>query len=422
MEHETTSSHDGEIGLASVLNILWRRRLIVVALPVLGAIAGVLYGQVVTPLYLGTATIRPGITSFGPNGGGGREWRLKDVERWYESGMYLPWTARRLERAPKDVPLIRASFIQRGLQNTQRGDVITLTTLEASRENAIASLDASIEAFADFAMADTMSNSIALTRRGLDIQIDELRRRQDVFVSRVDSLNADLAVARVESLQIDDEAARREARVERMIAHRANLESQVASIEGRIEALEANREDLAAARRTVRSRLGSAPAEVPSGVNPYSVLGDASVLGELVESSNQIERELAGLRAEVDSLRRNEGSIDREIAVARAGNRSTIAFQRAEIGRRMLDLRQERDIGVPNALASLELRVREKLGQLAALSPIERIGTVEVTVDPVRPRKKRAISILTLLGLIGGIAGAFVFDYVWGHRRQIFRD
>ena len=420
-EAKSNTTNDGEIGLASVLNILWRRRLIVLALPVLGLIAGVVYGQVVTPLYLGTATIRPGITSFGPNGGGHREWRLKDVERWYESGMYRPWTARRMDRAPMDVPLIRASFIQRGLQNTQRGDVITLTTLDASRENAAAGLEASIDAFVDFAMADTMSNSIVLTRRGLEIQMDEMRRRQTVLEARVDSVNADLAVARVESLQIDDDAARLAVVVQRMEDRRAALDDVIAALEERIGSLREQREELVAARRTVRTRLGDAPTEVPAGVEPEATLGDASVLRGLVSTSADLDRELADLRAEVDSLRRNDAAAEREIAFLRARNRTMIAFQRAEIGRRMESLRSARDFGVPNALMSLRLRLREKLGQLQALSPIERIGAVEVTEDPVRPRKKRAISILTLLGLIGGIAGAFVFDYVWNNRRRIFR-
>jgi len=77
---------------------------------------------------------------------------------------------------------------------------------------------------------------------------------------------------------------------------------------------------------------------------------------------------------------------------------------------------------VPNAIRSVQLRIREKLGQLYALSPIEKIGRVRVTDEPVRPRKKRAITILTFLGLVGGVAGAYVFDYLWTHRRRIFHD
>ena len=68
--------------------------------------------------------------------------------------------------------------------------------------------------------------------------------------------------------------------------------------------------------------------------------------------------------------------------------------------------RMARDFEVPNAVRSVQLRIREKLGQLYALSPIEKIGRVRVSSDPVRPRKKRAVTILTFLGLVGGDRGS----------------
>jgi LPS O-antigen subunit length determinant protein (WzzB/FepE family) len=413
---------EGEISLASVLNILWRRRWIVIALPALGLIAGIVYGQVVTPLYEATATIRPGITAFDRNGGGRREWRLKDLTRWFESGMYRPYTAELMGRDPSDVPLVRADFIQRGLQNIQGGNVITLSVLDASPENAVDGLQTSLAAFTEYAMADTLSNSIVLTRRGLEIQIDELRRYQSVLEARVDSLNADLAVARVESLQIDDEAARLAFDITRLRDKREVMAERKAALEQRLVRLEENREELARTRTRVRERVGSDVSDAPSGVRPQAVITDAEVLRGLVTSTAELDRDAATVSSVIDSLEREIGSAEREAAFLETRNRTLIAFQRAEAGRLMHDLRMARDFQVPNAIRSVQLRVREKLGQLYALSPIEKIGRVQVSDDPVRPRKKRAITILTFLGLVGGIAGAYVFDYLWSHRRRIFRD
>ena len=412
----------GEISLASVLNILWRRRWIVIALPALGLIAGIVYGQVVTPLYKATATIRPGITAFDRNGGGRREWRLKDLTRWFESGMYRPYTAELMGRDPSDVPLVRADFIQRGLQNIQGGNVITLSVLDASPENAVDGLQSSLAAFTEYAMADTLSNSIVLTRRGLEIQIDELRRYQSVLEARVDSLNADLAVARVESLQIDDEAARLAFAVDRLETERQAQMAKRRSLERRLAQLEADREELTLARKRVRERLGEGGVDAPEGVRPQAMITDAEVLRALVSSSAELDRNAAMVKTQIDTLEQGIGSLERRIAVRERANRATIALERAEAGRLMHDLRMARDFEVPNAIRSVQLRIREKLGQLYALSPIEKIGRVQVSDEPVRPRTKRAITILTFLGLVGGIAGAYVFDYLWSHRRRIFRD
>ena len=422
MDSDTNATTSGEIGLASVLNILWRRRLIVVVLPVLGLVAGILYGQVVTPLYQATATIRPGITAFGRNGGGAREWRLKDLERWFESGMYRAWTAPRMDRAPSEVPLIRASFIQRGLQNTQRGEIITLSSLDASPENAMAGIDAAIEAFAEYALADTLSNSIALTERGLRIQIDELRRYQNVLTARVDSLDAELAVARVESLQIDDEAQRLAHDLSLLEGRRELMKQQVTSLDAQRAQIERDRDELAETRGRVRTRFQGATSEVPAGVKPSAALTDAEVLRGLVDTGAQLERRLVLVGARADSLRYAERAAAREAEYLRQRNVTLLELQRVSVGKRLRDTRRARDFGVPNALASVDLRIREKNGQLAALAPVERIGTVQVTDAPVRPRKKRAVTILTFLGFVGGIAGAFVFDYVWNNRRRIFQS
>ena len=95
MNHNVPTSPAGEtppgddfLSLAQILNILWRRRVMIVLLTLLGLAAGIGYGIVVKPLYRATATVRPGITNFMANGNPERSWRIKDVVRWYRRSMY----------------------------------------------------------------------------------------------------------------------------------------------------------------------------------------------------------------------------------------------------------------------------------------------------------------------------------------------
>ena len=118
MIHDTSAT-DQEFNLALVLNILWRRRLIVLGLPALGLLLGILYGIFGTRRWEATLTIRPGITAFDPSGGPHRQWQLKDITRWYEKQMFRRELVDRLDLGEGARPVIRAEFIAQGLQNLQ---------------------------------------------------------------------------------------------------------------------------------------------------------------------------------------------------------------------------------------------------------------------------------------------------------------
>ena len=91
-----------------------------------------------------------------------------------------------------------------------------------------------------------------------------------------------------------------------------------------------------------------------------------------------------------------------------------------QMSRIIADLRLQLRSGLELQRNQLRLQIAEREAQISALSPIERVGPITSSPKPVRPRKSRAVGILTFAGLIGGIGLAFVWDYVWNHRREIF--
>ena len=156
-----------------------------------------------TPLYLASATIRPGITAYNPSGGPVREWKLKDITHWFNIGMYRMSVAEQLGWTEYKWVDIKANFIMRGMQNIQGGNVITLTTLDPDPQQAMDILEAATVAFNEYARADSVSSQIGLTRSGLMIQIAALQNQQGLLQSKRAKLDLDIAVAKSESIQVE---------------------------------------------------------------------------------------------------------------------------------------------------------------------------------------------------------------------------
>ena len=78
----------GGLSLNDILNILWRRKSLIIVISLAGAALGIVYGMLVTPLHLATATVQPGITRYDANALPVREWPIKDIEQWFRGGRY----------------------------------------------------------------------------------------------------------------------------------------------------------------------------------------------------------------------------------------------------------------------------------------------------------------------------------------------
>jgi len=403
LEHETNSATTPDnqgFDLAVVLNILWRRRLIVAGLPLLGLLVGVAYGIFGTKRWEAVATVRPGITAFDPSGGPVRQWQLKDITRWYDQMLYRKEMVKRLGLPAAARPVIRTEFIAQGLTNLAGGDVITLWTTGTSPELAQAFIDTSLVLFNEYAESDTVSSQLKLTRDGLRLQMGELQNQLAAVDRKEAGLGLRLKAARAESLMVAEQTRELAVDLELLERKRAFCLERVSGLQS--EAIRLG-EDL--------DRLDGA-------------LGQASgsALGDLSQARTQLQRSLARNHALTDSL----GYEADVAALARTrlmhAQAAKVAAELREVERKIGELVLSRDLDLPTERRDLGFQIGARRGKLALLAPVQRVGGTLVSDDPVRPRGTRATAILVFLGILGGLVLAFVWDYVSGHRREIFRS
>ncbi len=417
-----------DIDFARILNVVWRRKAVVLALTLAGLVAGIVYGLVTTPLYSGTATIRPGITAFGDEGAPVREWRLKDITRWYQRRLYAPGVNEALGRPESAYPPdIRAEFIARGTQSLQGGNVVTLSTLAVSPEEATAILDASVAAFNAYAERDTLSNGLTLTRSGLEIQIAGLENRLREIDAKQDLADIEIERARQELREIDIDQQRFDLRRQRLEAGTRFRDSGLSSLEGEIATMRDGLDQVYASLDEMKQAAGAAP--VDSLAVPATAV-DRMLLSELLrDDSDRIDKLLESLQVRggyrqslmmADTLRyqRELTGLDLEDLLLNRDLELTRKRFAAEMTIRELEVQRDQSLELERE--GLRQEIRSRRTQLAMLSPLEKIGPTTSTQGPVRPRRLRAAALLTLFGLLGSLVAVFVLDYLIENRRRIF--
>ncbi|MFH1841699.1 MAG: Wzz/FepE/Etk N-terminal domain-containing protein [bacterium] len=425
---------DAGLTLATLLNVLWRWKLLILVLTGLGLIAGFTYGLVVTPLYRATAQVRPGITSYTDTGAPVREWRLKDITRFFQRRFYLESMREQMGWAPGEGhPIIQADFIARGSQNIQGGNVITLQTLSPTPEEAQAILEAAVLAFNQFAAADTVSNGLFLTRHGLEIQIENLRTellKLDTEESRLDLeiekqeaelelIEAELQRIDIELRKIEEDNQFRQLTLERNEQEARTILTHLVAIEELLETLEWSEPTLVQRRDSLLNQLGS------NQTNPWLL---ANLLRNDAEAINSIILgNLAG-RSEAFANQTRADSLRHEIKLAayfvedlRIQKNIELEKLRNDIRTEIADLTLQRDSDLAHQRTDIRQEIRGKQTQLRALVSLERVGHITTSQTAVRPRKLRAISILTLLALAGSVCLALICEYLVVNRDQILR-
>jgi hypothetical protein len=149
--------------------------------------------------------------------------------------------------------------------------------------------------------------------------------------------------------------------------------------------------------------------------------GDTEVLNELILSSVRVQNRISTNQIRADSLQHwlnVNGINERGLGIRR---HHELASRRVEMHRQIESLRLKRDLDLPHDRSNLKTQIRERRVRLHALSPVETVGKISVTDRPIRPRRLRAMAILTLLGALAGLVLAFTWDYISRHRSEIFR-
>ncbi len=413
---------ESDISLASLLNVLWRRRWLVLLPPLLGLLVGILYGLFGTRRWEALATIRPGITAFSPEGGGFRQWQLKDITKFYENMLYRQDLVDRLGLPPNARPVIKAEFVAQGLQNLQGGDVVTLSTTGTSPALAAAILDTGIVLFEEFAEADSISSEIRLTRDGLQIQIAQKRAQLAALEAEALNLGLKIAAAVADSGKIETEAREIELEIARGDAETARHRNHLEILRDQEPRLAADLADLTAALTTVASAgsEGVPEGEVPGWVKRNAVLDRGDLLQTIVTGKIAVEKALWDNRELQQESEAEILNLQFERQRLELQRQTTIAARRTAAMQQIGNLRLERVYQIPVKRQEIAADIREREVKLSTLAPLQRVGRTMVSSKPVRPRPLRATLILVFLGGIGGLALGLGWDYVDRNRREIF--
>lgn len=418
--------------LAGLLNILWRRKLIILLLTGLGLLAGFAYILSVDVLYRATAQVRPGITSYTDLGQPLREWRLKDVSRFFRRRFYMQSVRRQMGWSPGEGrPVIRAEFIPRGSQNIQGGNVITLQTLATSPTEAQAVLAAAMSAFVEFAAADTVSSGLHLTRQGLEIQLANLRNEKDRLETDGERVALEIVKQEAELGLIEAEQQRIEIELEkvaedntyrRRCVEMSEQEAEEAltslgQVEGTLAMLKRGESGFVVQRDSLLASLGED--NLASWLLTNMFRNDAEAISNMILGGLEVRSRAYRNQARADSLRHEIKLAEFFVSNLKIKMDVELGKNRTDIRTRISDLILRRDQDLVHERIDIERQMRAKQTQLRALTPLEKIGQITATNRPVRPRKLRAIAILTFLGLMGSICLAIVWDYLSSHRDEI---
>lgn len=435
MNHETTGgpaqAQARPLTLPSILNILYRARFLVGAVTLVGVLAGVAYSLLAPRMYEATGQVRPGVVSFAGDGTPLRESALKDVVRWFRSELYWPVMRELPAFAGRKVaPVIDAEFIPAGVQFDAGGDVITLTAFDKDAARAVTTLAEAVNAFNRRAEEDTLRGTIALTRGGAEVRRAKIQADIDFIVAKEARNVLAMEALRRELTQLDAGSQRLDLRLELLAKQRASRERAVAATEAEAEAA---RGRLAEARELLTRALATEDGSASGGrtadddavtevLLQTASREQAGRVGDLLVTVNDLSEAIYTHTLVADTLRSSIDGIDEESADLRLEKSVDLAKQRADVEQRVADLRLVAEHDLPLERARLEADRQAVQVQIDQLTPLERVGRVSVSADPVRPRKLRATGILTVLALCGGVFLAFAREYYRRNRTEILAD
>ncbi len=426
MQNNPDSPNDNVIlTLPGLLNILYRGRLVIAGLTVLGLIAGIAYGIVVKPLYRATGQIRPGVVSYNPDGFPNREWALEDVVNWF--GSFLYWED--LKACPefavfKSAPVIDAAFIP-SLNFLAGGNVITLTNLARDPEVAKATLDEAINAFNRQAMADSLGSSLYLTlRRGrvtlrrLAQDIEMVAAKADRARLEIEEQKRELTIIELEKQDLELDLKSREADNIWIAEAISSSRSDVQSARGRL--VEAEKVLAISLKQEQRFALADS---IDTGDPVAEVLKltasreQAGRVGQLLMTVNQLMVFISERSVHADQLEARIKENKLMIGHIRLQQDIEIKKKMADVEQKITDLNITLEKDLPHARAALHSELETERVKVEAISPLERVGTISVSDKPVRPRKARAAAILTILAFFGSLFVVLVWEYLrnnWG--------
>lgn len=420
------------ISLAAILNILWRRRVMIAVIVLISALGGIVFSLTRADKYKAVATVRPGITSFSTEGEPIRDWSIKDIVRWFNQGMYSQAMRDSLGFNKEDfLPIIDAEFIPRGV-GIQGGDVVTLKMLHENPQFADKVLSMAVNIFNGFAESNVVNSSQSLARSQLKSYIKMKETDLEDVNIKIDMKNLEILDAEQRLERLDYERQK----VELLIQEQAlkyvrqgeksdSLEQSIAAIEGSFKNVELY------LNRLLKKDEVSAKSDsllMASGLNELAILkatlteDKTALAGDLLLRNMTLRNTVWQDKLNVLTMRYNRELLkmedQRDLLVVSMSIDSTLAATTNQIKR----LEIVRDRSFASEIEEIVQSINSTNVKIAVLTPLERIGTTIVSDGPVYPKKRRMTMTAVTTGFFFAVILAFMMEYLIVNRRKIFAD
>ena len=419
--------------LPSLLNILFRGRWIIMVCTLLGLIAGIGYGIVVKPLYRSSVQIRPGIVSFTDNGGPLRGGIREDIVNFFQSSLY--WQDMREEPKFADMktpPVILAQFVPSAIQFMAGGEVITLTNLSTDPEQAVSILEYAIHSFNNQGFADSLSSDLHLTQKGIEVRMQGIGQEIEMVESKESKIALEIKQVQGELKLIDYERQKMDLDLKTLTEANARL-GRTAEIT--LEEVALARKRMAEAEKMLAIVL-QAEQDTTAGSDQARDTDDpvsevlkqtasreqAGRVGDLLITVNALSSAIYEGVVKADSLQGRIMDNEQEMARLKLVGELVLAKDESDIQQKLGDLEISLTKELPHERAKLQNSLRGEQIRLNTISPLEQVGKVTVTEKPVRPRKSRAVIILTMLAFFGSLGLVLVWEYFQVNRQEITRS
>ncbi len=416
--------------LPALLNILFRWRVLIVVLTVFGLIAGIGYGIVVKPLYRASVQIRPGIVAFTQQGDPLRGWIREDIVHFFHSALF--WQDMREQPAFADLkgpPVVDAEFVPSAIQFMAGGDVITLTNLSTAPEQAVAILHGAVASFNSQGFADTLSSDLNLTRKGIAVRMEAIKQDMELVTAKEEKTVLEIELIQSELKVIAYEREKLSLNVKTLSEenawHRRTVEKILAEVETTKKRLASAEEMLATAVQSEKGVAGS------SGANPRTddPVGEvlkqtasreqAGRVGDLLVTVNGLSQAVFQGAVKADSLQARIYANDQEMKRMKVYGDLVLTKKESDVEQKAGELKILLKKEYPYERAMLRNDLNGEKIKLDNVSPLEQVGKITVSDEPVRPRKFRAAAILTILAFCGALVLALMLEYFLVNREEI---
>jgi capsular polysaccharide biosynthesis protein len=434
MEKETDLPTDDRFvfTLPALLNILFRGRVLIAVVTALGLIAGIGYGIVVKPLYRSSVQIRPGIVSFTDQGGPLRGGIREDIVHFFQSSLY--WQDMREEARFADMkaaPIILAQFVPGAIQFMAGGDVITLTNLSTDPGRAVAILESAMVSYSNQSFSDSLSSDVQLTKKGIEVRMRGITYDIELVGAKEEKVTLEITQMQGEMKLIEYERQKLGLDLKVLTEENSRLaraaENTLAEVALARERLVEAEKVLAVALKAERDSVaGSDPdreSDDPVGevLKQTASREQAGRVGDLLLTVNELSTSIYQGVVLADSLQVQITTNQQEMSRLKLVGELVLAKDESDINQKIGDLEIILNKDLPHERAMLQNDLSGEKVKLEILSPLEQVGRITVSDKPVRPRKMRAATILTMLAFFCSLALVFIREYFRVNRAEITR-